>query len=332
MNTDLKAEWELNREYARADTGDDFDDAYDAIIAIEEVDLIDGKVKIDDCVMEYMKKGANVRAAGALCHKGEAVIRKGMKITPTLASVLVIGGARRVEVYKKPVLVYIPTGDELIGPGEVPHRGETLESNSMMVRGMAEEMGAEVVCLPIIRDDKEALEEALDEAMSYGDIILINGGSSKGSEDFNSELIRRKASVFRHGIKAVPGRPVGISIIDDKPVINMPGPAFATFIALDWCVRGLIAHYYGTKPEKRMVIKAKLTKDLFKKQGFEMYYQFDVKKENGEYFAYPVSRASSLPYTMLNTKALCIAPLEAEGYKCGDEIELEMMCGPQDLQ
>ena len=82
----------------------------------------------------------------------------------------------------------------------------------------------------IVRDDAAELERALDEALPQADLVLINGGSSRGEEDFNSQLLERRGSFFRHGVKAVPGRPVAFSIVDGKPVINVPGPVAAAYL------------------------------------------------------------------------------------------------------
>lgn len=322
--------WQEGKDFARADTGDDFPDEFDAIIAIEDIELNNGKLKIKDFV-DYVVPNANVRKAGSICQKGELLIGANTKITPMLASMLTLGGKRFVKVIKKPKIAYIPTGDELISVGEVPKRGETIESNSVLVKGMAEEMGAEAVIFPIIRDNKKDLETALDEAISIGDIIIINGGSSRGSEDFNSELLEEKSSFFKHGIRAAPGRPVGIAIIDGKVAINMPGPPIASFIALDWCVRGLVAAYFGTKPLVRSKIKATLADDIKKRKDFEMYYQFDITNENGKYIAHFIPRSKTLPSTAISTKAMLIAPIENEGYKTGEKIELELMCGNEFL-
>lgn len=322
-------DWQEGIDFVRADTGDDFPDEYDTIIAIEDITLENGKLKINND-LEF-KKGDLVRPAGELAKKGEKLIDANVKITPMIASMLVLGGVRQLEVIKKPKVIYIPTGDELVYPGEVPYRGQTIESNSIMVKGMINEFGADVYCFPIIRDDKQALETALNQALMHGDIVLVNGGSSKGSEDFNSMLIEEKATFFRHGIRAVPGRPVGISVIDNIPVINMPGPAIASFIALDWCVRGLIAHYYNTKCEVRPTIKVKLAKPIKKRKEFEMYQRFELVKENGEYIAYPLTRDKSLPYIAYNTKAMFIAPIGVEEYPAGAEVEMELMCGNECL-
>ena len=323
--------WSEGKEYVYADTGDDFPDAYDTVIAIEDVVIKDGKFSLKESYKKGFKKGSTTKPAGSFCKAGELIVKANTKITPLMASTLVLGGIQKVNVIKKPRIFYIPTGDELIGLGAEPKRGQTMESNSIMVKGMLEEMGADVFLFPIIKDNKEELEGAVDAALGAADIVILNGGTSKGTEDFNALILEERGSFFRHGVKAGPGKPLAISMIDGTPVINVPGPPLPCWIALDWCIRGLISKFYGTKTAKRPVIEARLKDDLKKKKDFEMYYQFDITKEDGEYVAHFVKRRRTFPDVVLNTKALLIAPAEAEGYKAGEVVTLELLVGPEEL-
>ena len=323
--------WKLGKEYVMADTGDDFPDEYDTVIAIEDVKILDKGIELKESYKKEFKKGSTTKPAGSFCKKGELLIPANTKITPLMASTLIIGGIQKVKVIKKPKVYYIPTGDELIGLGATPKRGQTMESNSVMVKGMLEEMGADVFLFPIIEDDKEALESALDAVLKAADIVILNGGTSRGTEDYNSMILEERGSIFRHGVKAGPGKPLAISIIDGTPVINVPGPAFPCWIALDWCLRGLVANFYGVKQAKRPVIKARLQDDLKKKKDFEMYYQFNITKEGDEFVASFVKRRRTFPDVVLSSKALLIAPAESEGYKAGEEVELEVLCGMEEL-
>lgn len=325
------SKWTEGKEYVFADTGDDFPDEYDTVIAIEDVKFEDGKLKLLESYKKGFKKGSTTKPAGSFCKKGELIIPANTKITPMMASCLVIGGIQKVSVIAKPKIFYIPTGDELVGAGTEPERGQTMESNSVMVKGMLEQMGAEVIIFPIIKDNKEELNNALNAALVSADIVILNGGTSKGTEDYNAEILKERGSFFRHGVKAGPGKPLAISVIDNKPVINVPGPPLPCWIALDWCIRGLISWFYGVKESVRPVIRARLADDLKKRKDFEMYYQFDIKKENGEYTAYFVKRRRTFPDVVLNTKALLIAPADSEGYKAGDIVELEVLTGMEEL-
>ena len=319
--------WKEGKEYVFADTGDDFSDDYDTVIAIEDVIVKDGKLSLKESYKKGFKRGSTTKPAGSTCKKGELLIPANTKITPLMASCLIMGGIQKIKVIKKPKIFYIPTGDELIGLGAIPKRGQTMESNSVMVKGMLEEMGAEVFLFPIIEDNKEELEGAIDAALKAADIVILNGGTSKGTEDYNALILEERGTFFRHGVKAGPGKPLAISSINNTPVINVPGPPFPCWIALDWCIRGLIAKYYGIKPKVRPVIKARLADDLKKKKDFEMYYQFDLTKEEGEYVAHFVKRRRTFPDVVLSSKALLIAPADSEGYKAGDIVQLEVLNG-----
>ena len=100
----------------------------------------------------------------------------------------------------------------------------------------------------------------MGRALEEADMVLINGGSSRGSEDYNSELLQERATFFAHGVKAVPGRPIGMAIIGGKPAINVPGPMIAAFLAADWLVQALVRFYYGQPMPRRATVSAVLDK------------------------------------------------------------------------
>lgn len=127
-----------------------------------------------------------------------------------------------------------------------------------MIAELLREQGDEPIIFPIILDAKDALADALKEACEVADLVLINGGSSKGSEDFNSKLLEEDASYYRHGANIVPGRVLATSVIDGKPVVNLPGPTIGAFAATDWCVRYLIPHLQGIPMKPRAKVEARV--------------------------------------------------------------------------
>ncbi|SHH97525.1 molybdopterin molybdotransferase [Sporobacter termitidis DSM 10068] len=323
--------WVKGADYAQADTGDDFPDEFDTIIAVEDI-YYDKGGKLcfsDDFVFE---KGDGIRKAGTAVEENDLLVDAHTRLTAVHLPVLALGGIYQLEVIKKPKVVYIPTGSELINVGIKPERGQNIEANGLMVSEFLKQWGAEPSCYPIIKDKPAELEQALDSALNVADIVLINGGSSKGAEDFNATLLQRKAAVYRHGIKAIPGKPVAIAIIGGKPVVNLPGPTLATFLALDWCVSGLVHHYLGLNMPVRPKMKATLEKALEKRPDYEMFYRFVLTEKNGRYYAGPIGRDKSVPYALLKADAMLIAPIGASGYAAGEEIEVELLCGLENLQ
>ncbi|NLA87765.1 MAG: molybdopterin molybdotransferase MoeA [Clostridiales bacterium] len=323
--------WVKGVDYVQADTGDDFPDAFDTIVAVEDFYHNDeGHICFFDNI-DY-EKGDCIRAAGTMIQKGDLITEAHTRLTPEHLAMLALGGIYQVEVIKKPKVIYIPTGSELITAGIKPERGQNIEANSLMVTSYLTQWGADTFCCPIIKDNPSELEQALDNALAAGDIVLINGGSSKGAEDFSTELLRKNSTVYRHGIRVVPGRPVNIAIINGKPVINLPGPTLAAFLALDWCVFGLVHYYYGLPAPSRPRLKVRLEKPVKKNPEVEMYIRFSLTKQEGAYWAAQIGREKNMPYTFLMANALFVAPIGVAGYEAGDEIEVELLCGLENLR
>lgn len=236
--------WREGMEFARADTGDDFDDQYDAVIMIEEVDLTsDGSVKFisEDINVAH---GTNTAARGSTIASDDLIVEADMPIRPSDIAALAMGGCSMVPVRKKPRIAFIPTGTELIPPQMRPKRGQNIDTNSLLIRETLRALGADPIIFPIIIDDNELLEKTLDDALLSADVVVLNGGSAKGGEDYNASLLERKGLLLHHYVAAAPGRPLAVGIINDKPVINLPGPTIAAFFGADWCLTAIVCRAY----------------------------------------------------------------------------------------
>lgn len=146
-------------------------------------------------------------------------------------------------------------------------------------------MGAEPICYPIVKDRQDELSQALDKALSECDIVIINAGSSKGKEDFNTRLLRSKGKLLCHGVAAVPGRPMGVAVIEGKAVINIPGPSMAAFYGLDWMIRGIVCRWLGIPLPKRPMVQAELLEDLPAPPFLERLVFIELSEKDGTYFA-----------------------------------------------
>jgi molybdopterin molybdotransferase/putative molybdopterin biosynthesis protein len=271
--------WILGEDFVRADTGDDFDDAFDAVIMIEDVYIGgDGKLTIHDGV--EVTPGKNVRQAGSTINAGDPLIKAYLPLRPKDLAGLHMGGVRTVEVLKRPVVAYIPSGSELISPGTLLTRGKNIDANSVLVRETLLQLGAEPQCFSIVRDDEPSLDQALTEALHKADIVVISGGSSKGEEDCTATLLHRRGLVLCHGSQAVPGKPLCAAIVDGKPVVNMPGPFLAAYHGLEWCLNALVSHYLRQPKRQRQTVKATLTRELRGSDRVSMFNFVEVNRKN----------------------------------------------------
>jgi molybdopterin molybdotransferase/putative molybdopterin biosynthesis protein len=247
--------WTPGKEFVRADTGDDFDDAFDAVIFIENVQFNEkGGFSLPKDIK--VSSGMHIRKRGGMVFEGELLLDKGLPIRSCDLGTLSMGGIRQVNVVKKPVIAFLPTGNELVPHGSEPQRGENIDSNSVMVKAMLKEMGAEPCMLPPVKDRPECIRQSLDKALETADAVIVNGGSSRGAEDFNARIIAERGMILCNGVKSAPGRPILIALINGKPVINLPGPMIAAYYGMDWCIRAIVCRALGIPRPERRTVKA----------------------------------------------------------------------------
>lgn len=321
--------WVMGKDFVRADTGDDFDDAFDAVIMIEDVDLsTDGRLAIHADVV--VTPGMNTRGPGTTVREGDPLVVKHLPLRPKDLAGIQLGGHNEVEVLKKPVVAFIPTGSELISPGTPVTRGKNIDTNSVLARASLQQLGAEPLSFPIVHDEKASLEKALDEALAKADIVIINGGSSKGGEDYCARLLHKKGTVLCHGVKAAPDKPLCVAIIGGKPVINLPGPFMAAYHGLEWCVNAVVSHYLCLPRRQRQKVKATLTREQEASDTISFLSIIDVeKKQNGEgYWATPSNFGELPTWRCVQANGQYMTVI-GQPVAAGDELEVDLLREPE---
>lgn len=337
--------WVLGKDYVRADTGDDFDDAFDAVIAIEMVELLEnGGVKLnldrhpgpgprpgkgpgpagrDGDGKFHVRKNTNVRPAGSSVKQGTLLASKGTWIRAEDIAAIAMSGRNEFRVIKKPAVAFIPTGSELVPAGTELQRGQNFNSNGPMVKAMLEQMGAEPIIMPIVKDKKSDLRDALEKALEAADIVVINGGSSKGEEDFNTRMLDEMGELLSHGVAAVPGRPMGFAIINGKPVINTSGPAIACFHGMKWCISSLVnaALCIDGQPLYRRTVT--LAEDIHTPPVMTRLVRLNVEETEKGPIAHQSDGHGGMPETM-KTNAMFMSELGKSVYPVGSTVEVEM--------
>ncbi|MGI6216684.1 MAG: molybdopterin molybdotransferase MoeA [Coriobacteriales bacterium] len=317
------AEWVKGKDYVRADTGDDFPDEFDSVIAIEDVtELEGGGLSLD--LDEPVTPGCNVNPSGSRIRSGETVLKAGIRIRPTDITVLCMAGATMVPVRRKPKIAFIPTGSELVTSGTEPLRGQNIDTNSLMVKHMLIEYGAEPVVFPIIRDNPAELERALDTAVASCDCVVINGGSAVGSEDFNVRLMEKRGKVVHHYISAVPGRPMMMAVIDGKPIVDLPGPTLAAFFGTTWCLKKIVSRFLGTTPRENQKVRALAKNGTGAPKNFAKLTRVQLTKSESGYEAEFIPRKAGLADCMASN-AMHVSPVGESGVEAGSVVEVELL-------
>ncbi len=319
-------------DYQRADTGDDFPDAYDAVLPIEHVQLnSDGQIE-KWLKTVPVKAGMNVRAAGSTIKAGELLLTRGATVRACELALLAAGGISSVPVYKKLRAAFLPTGSELVPAGSDIKRGQMIDSNSPLIEYTLKECGCEPLMYPITKDDRSCLKDRLTDAIRKADLVMINGGSSKGGEDFNVHLLHEMGDQLYHGAATVPGRPVGIFLVDTTLVIVIPGPPMAALNVLEWLIRPLIFHFYHKPAPLRETVKAALTQDIKGPDFFAVFMRANVTQNpDGSYLAEPVPGKTATMPAAFRTNGYFYKETGVTELKKGQEVEVRLFCNRSEI-
>lgn len=322
--------WVKGVDYVRADTGDDFPDDFDAIIPIEKVTFNEEKIVLSSDVI--VEKGSFIDKSGSIVEKGQLLIKKDTRIKPIHLAILGTGGVEKIPVIKKPKIVYIPTGSELVELFKKPSRGENIQSNGIMIDTMLTELGAVTYHYPIVEDNINQIESSLEKALDEADIVLINGGSSKGEEDLGINLLKKREILLQHSVLIGPGMPVGIGFEKNIPIINVPGPTLGAFYIVDWLVSFLVNRYLNQPREVREKIEVTLLNEFYVPGVFEFFVRLEVFKTDEGYKAKALSWDGGMPKMVSNANAIFIAPIGLNRYEKDLKINVELLYGRSHIE
>ena len=253
--------WRRGVQWDFANTGTAIEGDFDTCIAIEQVVLDDSEelVEIKEAPKE---KGQLTIAPGSRHHKGQLVVPKATLLTPAKLSALAMAGIAQVEVVAKPRVIFIPTGDELVPVNFKLPLGKTFEANSLMLAGKLAQWGAEPFTHPIIPDDWDAIRSAVLAAAEEYDIVVLNAGSSKGSKDFNIEILEENGEVLAHEVNHGPGHHSSYSVVNGTPVVGISGPPAGAEYTIDWYLKPLVDVYLYDEVHVAPKVTAKLAEPL----------------------------------------------------------------------
>jgi molybdopterin molybdotransferase len=199
----------------------------DAVVMVEETERIsDGSLGTEAlakvAVLTPVYPRQNVGKQGADIVVGQTVIARGHVLNPSRIGALAALGAGDVEVYAKPTVAILSTGNEIADPGQELLPGQIYDINKFTLSTIIQEHGGVPMPFSTAQDTIEALEHAIDACASC-DMLVFSGGSSVGERDLILDVIGRKGDIVFHGIAVKPGKPTVFGTIEGKPMFGMPG-------------------------------------------------------------------------------------------------------------
>ena len=207
-------------DFKYVDTGDPLPPGCDTVIMIEEVHPIgDDEVGI----ISSHSPWEHVRGIGEDIVATELIVPENHRLRPQDLGAILAGGHVEITVRKKPKISILPTGTELVSPGAKLKPGDIIEYNSAMLAGYIEEWGGDAQVIGPVIDDYKMIKSKLREALETADAVIVNAGSSAGTEDYTSSIVQELGKLYVHGVAIRPGKPVILGIAEGKPVLGIPG-------------------------------------------------------------------------------------------------------------
>lgn len=313
---------DLNNQGCRVDTGDPLPPGKDAVIMIEHVHWVDSDT-IE--VIAPVVPGENVRAVGEDIVKGEMLVPANHQLRPCDLGALLAGGVNEVEVYSRPRVALIPTGTELVEPGEELKPGNIMEFNTRVLGALVEEWGGVPLRFSIVADNYEELRATVMRAVEEADIVVINAGSSAGREDFTAAVIRALGEVIVHGVAIRPGKPVVLGIVGDKPVLGIPGYPVSAVLTAELFLRPLVYAWQGLPVPPREKMEAFITRKTASNLGVDEFLRVKVGVVGGKPLASPMGRGAGMIAALARADGVVCCPANKEGFQAGEKVVVELL-------
>jgi putative molybdopterin biosynthesis protein len=314
------------------DTGDALPEWADSIVPIEAIEPVGpgqrGSLQAIR-LRAALAPWSHVRPMGEDLVASELVLPAGHTLRPVDLGVLAGSGYAEVRVRRKPRVAILPTGSELVPPGSAARPGEIVEYNSLVLAGQIQEWGGQAVRLDIAPDDPAAIRGALQGAVDAGaDLVLINAGSSAGSEDLSASVIASLGTVLVHGVAVRPGHPVILGLLGSGaravPVIGVPGYPVSAALTGEIFVRPLLDRWLGRPPDEPDEVEAVMTRKVHSSMGDEEYLRVTVGQVGDRTIAAPLARGAGVLTSLVRADGIVRIPAGSQGLEAGQPVRVRL--------
>jgi len=275
--------------------------------------------------------GENVAPVGEDVEEGQHLYDAGHRLRPSDLGLLRSAGYGRVAVAQQPWVGVVPTGEELVA-GD-PDPGEVVETNGLTVSRLAQRWGARATDRDVVTDDPESLRVAIQRDLTK-DVIVTTGGSSVGERDLLPEVIDGLGEVLVHGVGLKPGHPVCLGIVEDTPVLALPGYPVACIVNAVQFLRPTLRWLEGTTADPHPTTRATLERKIPSEPGSRTFARVrleardedesDRERDEPEYAAIPTRASGS---GVLSSVALAdgwvVVDDDREGIPAGETVAVE---------
>jgi molybdopterin molybdotransferase len=311
---------------ARIMTGAQLPNGADAVIPVEDTDFNsrDAGTAAPQTISftRTVKAGENVRTRGMDLHAGEVVLQKGRRLKSQDLGLLAMLGIGRVQVYKKPRVALLSSGDELLEVDAPLSAGKIHDSNSYALAALIQNADAEVLRLGVAKDTRESVESLLQKAVAeHVDLIISSAGVSVGAFDFVKEVIESNGKLDFWRVNMRPGKPLAFGEYRAIPFFGLPGNPVSAFVGFEVFVAPVLERLSGQLGGNRLTVKVRCAEEI-ESDGRESYLRAKIRIENGARTANLTGhQGSGNLLSLVQADALLIIPAGVKCVPVGQEVE-----------
>jgi putative molybdopterin biosynthesis protein len=300
----------------------------DAVVMIEDTDIGESELYVSRAITP----GTGISFAGTDITAGETVLRRGRVLTSRDTGVLAAIGVDHVNVWRKPIVAILSTGDEIIAPGSPMQPAKVYDSNAQVLADAVRELGGEPRRLGIVPDDLAALRERLQQALEFADVVLMSGGTSKGAGDVSYRVVSELGDpgIVAHGVALKPGKPICLAATGGRAVVVLPGFPTSAIFTFHEFVAPVIRMLAGRGSEERTIVPAKLAVKVNSEIGRTEYLLVGLV-EAGEQgagtslAAYPMGQGSGSVTTFSRADGFATIGRHEEIVQAGTIIDVQLL-------
>ena len=307
-------------------TGAIMPDGADTVIIQEDVQVTGSGIIIDGAT----GKGDNVRQAGEDIAAGDLILSRGRRLNPADIGLIASLGIAEVCVVRRLRVAFFSTGDELRSIGETLSDGAIYDSNRYTLYGMLERMGADIIDMGVIKDDRDALEEAFSIAAANADVLITSGGVSVGEADYIKEILAKLGQVDFWKVAIKPGRPLAFGQVGNALFFGLPGNPVSVMVTFYEFVQPALRKMIGEDDAGVLSLKARCDSKLKKRPGRVEYQRGILQRdEDGDLVVVKTgAQGSGILRSMSQANCFIILPIASSGVKPGEFVDIQPFLRP----
>jgi molybdopterin molybdotransferase len=303
----------------------------DTVVPLEFVQVHGDEIVIP---ADVVRTGDNRRLLGEDLMAGQPALQRGSVLSPAALGLMASLGLPTVAVFRRVMVAYFSTGDEILSLGDAPREGAVYDSNRYTVFGLLTRMGVEVIDMGVVGDEPALLEAAFRQAAQTADAIITSGGVSMGEADHTKAMMKQLGDVVFWRIAMRPGRPMAVGSIqqDGKNALlfGLPGNPVAVMVTFLAFVRPALLRLMGcNRATEPVLLQAKSVEALRKKPGRTEYQRGIVTREANGNLCVRITgnQGSGVLRSMVEANGLIVLHHEQGNVKAGETVDVMMFDG-----